>query len=138
MCVAPVDVDLASNATVIRFKPTVPESVLKKANLEYQRCERYGVSVFAVMPLDGENQAETVSRLVGVAQMWIKPQKILVCPSAEGLLALNFRFYKDDGAYTPDEGGEPAEHYSVDLGEGTIDRVHDFLAAFTDTEEWPQ
>ena len=120
---------LPDNAIVIRFRPTMPESVLNWARKEYRRTGRYRVSVFADAPREGEDDQAVIDRLLKVSQlMGIDPcgnKKFYVCARASELADRGFTFHKDG------DEDEADEHYSVDLGaDPSVDDVVRFLDPF--------
>jgi hypothetical protein len=127
-------VAVPGDALVIRFRPTDPDAVLRKATSEHRRTGRYGASVFATVRLPGESETVTRRRLLAVAELsGMKPEnnpKYYVCANAEELTRRGFVFYKDG------DDDERDEHYSVDLGaDATRDDAERFLGAFGPAEE---
>lgn len=121
------------DALVIRFRPTSPDSVLRKATAEFRRTGRYGVSVFASAGRTGETDAAWKKRLLGVAELvGMSPEnhpKFYTCTEAQELYRRGFVFYKDG------DDDEVDEHYSVDLGaEATREDAERFLEAFGPAE----
>jgi hypothetical protein len=122
-------VALPGDALVIRFRPTDPDRVLKRAGDEYRRTGRHGASVFAAVGEPGETDVALKRRLLAVAELsGMKPEdhpKFYVCTRAEELYRRGFMFYRDG------DDDEMDEHYSVDLGADAVreDAVR-FLEAF--------
>lgn len=130
-------VPVPGDALVIRFRPTSPDSVLKRASNEFLRTSRHGASVFVTVRRAGETDAAMRRRLLGVAELsGMAPEnhpKYYVCANAEELIRRGFVFYKDG------DDDERDEHYSVDLGaEATRDDAERFLGAFGPAEERDQ
>lgn len=121
--------ELNGDAIVIRFRPISPDSVLRSAEREFRRAGRYGLSVFADVPRDGESADAVITRLLAASELaGMSPQdnpKYYVCSRAEQLLHEGFTFVKDG------DDDELAEHYTVDLGdEPRLVDVERFLGAF--------
>jgi hypothetical protein len=121
---------VASDALVIRFRPTDPVRVLEWAAKEHRRTGHYRLSVFAAVPVAGETVEAVQARLLKASELaGIDPEnnpKYFVCTQARQLLDRRFTFWKDD-----DDPDEPAEHFSVDLGEApTLEDVQLFLEQF--------
>jgi hypothetical protein len=126
-------VPIPEDALVIRFRPTSPDSVLKRAKNEFLRTGRHGASVFATARRAGETDAAMRRRLLAVAELsGMSPEnhpKYYVCATAEELIRRGFVFYKDG------DDDEKDEHYSVDLGEdASRDDAERFLGAFGPAE----
>jgi hypothetical protein len=124
-----MEVDVPRDALVIRFSPTMPETVLKRADQAYRECGRYQLSVFAAVKQGDESEEDLHARLLQASEMHhISPEtnrKYFVCSEAGRLYDRGFTFWKDGD---PDE---TPEHYSVDLGVDAIqDQVLSFLDAF--------
>ena len=83
-------VSVPDDALVIRFRPTDPQAVLKRAELEFRRVGRYQLSVFAAARASGESDADLRQRLLKVAELsGMNPanhRKYYVCTRAEELL----------------------------------------------------
>jgi hypothetical protein len=81
------DVAVPGDALVIRFRPTDPDSVLRRAGQESRRTGRRGASVFAAVKEAGETDAALRRRLLAVAQLvGMKPDdhpKYYVCAKAD-------------------------------------------------------
>lgn len=130
------EVFVPRDALVIRFRPTDPERVLGWAVKTYRRTGYYRLSVFADAAQSGEDPHSLRSRLLAAAEAdGIDPnrnKRYYVCAAASLLYDNGFHFFKDGLS------NEPAEHYSVDLGnEPSLRDVERFLEAFTSAEEWP-
>lgn len=126
-----VQVEVPDDAVVIRFRPTDPERVLASAEKEHRRTGRYGCSVFAVQPFEGETESQVIARLLAAADLVgmtvDRHNKYWVCTRAKELLTEGFTFCKDG------DDDELPEHYSVVLGaEPTIEDAERFLSAFSD------
>lgn len=133
----PNDVAVPGDALVIRFRPTDPDSVLRRAGQEQRRTGRRGASVFAAVKLPGESDETLRRRLLAVAELvGMKPDdhpKFYTCAKAEELIRRGFVFYKDG------DDDEKDEHYSVDLGaDATRDDAERFLGAFGPAERRDQ
>lgn len=133
----PASVAVPGDALVIRFRPTAPDAVLRRATQEFQRTGRYGASVFATVKRPGETESAMRRRLLAVAELaGMAPEnhpKYFVCAKAEELIRRGFAFYKDG------DDDERDEHYSVDLGtDATRDEAERFLGAFGPAEERDQ
>jgi hypothetical protein len=127
-------VAVPGDALVIRFRPTAPDSVLRRAANEFKRTGRYGASVFATVRRPGETDLAMRRRLLTVAELaGMAPEshpKYYVCAQAEELTRRGFVFYKDG------DDDERDEHYSVDLGtNATLADAERFLGAFGPAEE---
>lgn len=127
---------LPADALVIRFRPVDPTAVLRRARQAYRHQGAYRLSVFAAGPRTGETPEELRVRLLSAAELsGIDPArntKYYVCSSAAALYDRGFQFVKDGFP------GEPAEHYSVDVGfDPGLDKIESFLEAFSTVEEWP-
>jgi len=127
-------VDVPGEALVIRFRPTEPGSVLKRASLEFRRIGRYRLSVFAAVKHSGETDADLRRRLLKASELSVigsaNHREYYVCTRAEELLARGLAFYKDG------DDDERDEHYSVDLGtDATHEDVERFLEVFGPAEE---
>jgi hypothetical protein len=125
---------VASDALVIRFRPTDPDRVLRIAALEFRRIGRYRLSVFAAAKRPGETDATLRRRLLEASELaGMDPAnnpKFYVCAEAGELLERGFVFYKDG------DDDERDEHYSVDLGaDATREDVERFLGAFGPAEK---
>lgn len=125
-----MQVQVPPDALVIRFRPTDPAKVLEWAAKEHRRSGHYRLSVFAAAPGPGGAGAAVQARLLKASELaGIDPAgnaKYFVCTHARQLLDRGFTFWKDD-----DDPDEPAEHYSVDLGETpTLGVVRRFLEPF--------
>ena len=107
-------VEVPRDAIVIRFRPTDPETVFKRAERDSRRSGTWRLSVFADVQRRGETEQDTINRLLAVSELsGIKAAdnpRYFVCVRAEELLSRSFVFVKDG-----DEDERP-EHYSVDLG----------------------
>jgi hypothetical protein len=128
------DVVVPDDALVIRFRPTDPDSVLRRAGQEFQRTGRHGASVFVAARMPGESDAELKHRLLAVAELvGMNPEnhpKFYVCARAGELYSRRFVFYKDG------DDDEKDEHYSVDLGtEAVRGDAERFLGAFGPAEK---
>lgn len=129
--------DVPPNAVVIRFRPTDPASLLGWADKSFRQCGAYRLSVFVGVKSDTESDEDLFNRLLAAAELGgirVEGNRYFwVCTSAAELLEDGFVFFKDG---TP---GEPAEHYSVDLGASpTVDDVVRFLEPFRTKERWLQ
>jgi hypothetical protein len=118
-------VDVPPEAHVIRFRPTDPNAVLGHAITAYNRTGIPGLSVFADIAHDGEDQAATVNRLVATANFTSINARVFVT-TASAILEKGFCFTKDD------VDDEHSEHYSVDIGKADLDSVVRFLDVFED------
>ena len=91
-------VTLPGDALVIRFRPTDPDRVLKKAGDESRRTGRHGASVFAAVGEPGETDVALKRRLLAVADLsGMKPEdhpKFYVCTRADELYRRGFVFYR--------------------------------------------
>jgi hypothetical protein len=103
--------DIARDAVVIRFRPTVPDAVWQWAVKEHRRVGRYRLSVFADRRRVGETEQEAIGRLLKASELaGIDPEKnkkYCLCTSAAELLDLGFTFWKDG------DDDEQDEHYSA-------------------------
>ncbi len=108
------EVEISGRALVIRFPPSDPEAVLRRAGKEHRRDGHYGVSVFADVKRGQEDDDALVARLLEVSGLaGMEPgrnPKYYRCQTAQELLDRGFAFMKDR------EDGELTEHYCVSLG----------------------
>jgi hypothetical protein len=130
----PGAVAIPGDALVVRFRPTAPESVLKRAATAFKLTGRHDASVFATVRRPGETTSAMRRRLLAVAELsGMTPEnhpKYYVCAQAEELIRRGFAFYRDG------DDDERDEHYSVDLGrDATLDDAERFLGAFGPAEE---
>lgn len=129
----PMSTPVPPDALVIRFRPTDPESVLRRAEVSARLDGRYLLSVFADAPTAGESEIDLRARLLKASEMSGLPadknKKYYVCTRAKELLDRGFAFCKDG------DDDELDEHYSVDLGSSpTLGDVCRFLEAFGPAE----
>jgi hypothetical protein len=120
---------LDDRAIVMRFRPTDPDAVLGKAEVEFRRAGHYGLSVFADVQRDGETEADVLRRLLAASLLdriaLSNNKRIFVCAQAVEITSMGFAYLKDD------EADELDEHYCIDLGpDPTLDRVRQLLGAF--------
>src|SRR5882724_5575224 len=107
-------VEIPEDALVIRFRPTAPADVWRRAELEHRRIGRYRLSVFADIKRGQETDEDQRLRLLKVSEVGIDPAKnpkYFVCTRARDLLVRGFTFWRDG-----DDDEEADEHCSVDLG----------------------
>jgi hypothetical protein len=119
---------ISRDALVIRFRPIRADQVLASAVKEHRRTGHYRVSVFADIARPGESFEVVEARLLEAAGLAgidpVRNDRYFTCFAGQ-LLDRGFTFWKDD------EPGEPAEHYSVDLGERpTLEDVNRFCGVF--------
>lgn len=124
-----IRVEVPPDAIVIRFSPTDPERVLRRAERAARHSGVHSLSVFLDTRQDGETESDTIARLLAASELsGIRPgnnAKYYVCARAGVLLDQGFMFVKD--GYE----GELAEHYSVDLGPTpTVEAAERFVRAF--------
>ncbi|OZC84492.1 hypothetical protein CH282_15255 [Rhodococcus sp. 06-418-1B] len=104
-----------SNATVIRFSPIAPDRLLARAEQEYRRSARYGISVFAAAPDGTEDQDRLIQRILEASELQnVKPetnQKFWWLAEASAIYDLGYTFCKAGFL------GEIDLHYSLLLGE---------------------
>ncbi len=128
-------VDVPADALVIRFRPTDPDQVFRRAELEFRRIGRYRLSVFAGVKAPGESDDDLKRRLVraaGLSGINLDNQRKMFAARAEDLSGRGLVFYKDE------DDDELDEHYSVDLGlESPRDIADRFLEAFGPGERRP-
>jgi hypothetical protein len=62
-------VAVPGDALVIRFRPTNPDSVLRRSVQEFKRIGRHGASVFVAAPEASETDAALRRRLLAVAEL---------------------------------------------------------------------
>lgn len=130
------DIRLPDDALVIRFSPVTAEAVLRRAQLAHRESGSYRLSVFAAQAAEDETPEQLRARLLASAELdGIDParnKKYYLCSSASKLYERGFKFVKDGLT------GEPAEHYSVDVGpDPGLNDIERFLEAFESVEEWP-
>lgn len=113
---------------VLRFSPTQPEALVRKAEQEFRRVGHYGLSVFAAAPVAAESEDALVQRLLEASKLaGIRPgPKFYTCLRAGNLLDAGFVFIKDE------DPNEVPEHYCVNLGTSALSVVQAFLAAFVE------
>jgi hypothetical protein len=132
------------DALVLRFPPGGPDQVKKIINEarythrhhQDRRAEPwYRLSIWADVPKPGEKDEDVLLRLVHAARLGrIKIEDVrngrFWWTTANRLYQLGFDILKDG------EDGEPAEHYSVDLGhEASRETVGRFVSAFRGPEQ---
>ncbi|WP_103956478.1 hypothetical protein [Nonomuraea solani] len=121
--------DVPRDAVVIRFRPTMPEDVLRSAGKWYRFTGVYGLSVFTDVAHAAESEHDVIGRLLKASEMSnidpAKNKKFYICTSAGKIMDAGFSFRKDG------DDDERPEHYTVDLGEQpTLEVVERFLEAF--------
>lgn len=88
--------EVPHDAIVIRFRPTDPETVLKRAERDSRRSGAWRLSVFADVQRRGETEQDTINRLLAVSELsGIKAAdspRYFVCVRAEKLLSRGFVF----------------------------------------------
>lgn len=121
--------EVPPDAIVIRFRPTDPETVLKRAERDSRRSGTWRSSVFADVQRGGETEQDAIARLLTVSELAgvsiDNNPRYFVCVRAEELLRRGFAFVKDG------DDDELPEHFSVDFGsEPTVEDARRFVEAF--------
>ena len=121
------------DALVLRFRPMSAERVVARAAQDARRSDGKGhhtASVWAAKARECEERNALIDRLLAVTELnGVNPDTnpdFWFCSTAREITDLGFRFEKDE---YPDE---PAEHYSVILGDPpTEEDARRFISAFT-------
>lgn len=127
-----MDVELPTNAIVVRFTPITPEGLVRSANRAFQESGHYRVSVFADTPRPEEDLVDVLRRLFAAADLsQIDPERndrFFLCARSGDITQLGFTFVKDG------YDGEVPEHWSVDLGSApTLEQAAALRACFETT-----
>lgn len=122
-----------ADAVVLRFTPMSAEGVLHRAELDARRSGgkgHYTASVWADHAAEAEQTSDVIARLLAATELHglaaSRNPRYWWCAPAHELIDRGFTFEKDG------YDGEPAEHYSVILGDPpTLEDAERFVSAFT-------
>ncbi|MHC1561996.1 hypothetical protein ACR9E3_23795 [Actinomycetospora sp. C-140] len=118
--------EVPDDAVVVRFKPNTIDGLRKRADQEHRRVGARRLSVFADRARPGETEDDVVERLMAASELQgigAHNKKFFVCTRAEELKRRGFSFWTDSQ-------GDVPEHFSVDVGEGTDERIGEFISSF--------